>query len=85
VKDKVASSTVTPKSLTVSCPAGKKVVTLGFDIDGGSNGSSQKEAAIDSARVSGNLDSAFFEAYEQVGAAAPNWSLEGSIVCANVG
>ena len=64
--------------------AGKKVISSGFDIDGGSSGG-QKEAAIDESRVSANLESAFFEAYNEKGAGAPSWSLEGSIVCANVG
>lgn len=85
VTQKVPSSTTTPKSVTVSCPAGKKVISTGFDIDGGSNGESQKEAAIDEAKVLANLESAVFEAYEEQGSAAPNWSLEGVIVCANVG
>jgi hypothetical protein len=85
VTQKVATSTTTPKSVTVSCPAGKKVISTGFDIDGGSNGSSQKEAAIDMAKVNSSLESASFEAYNEQGAAAPSWSLEGVIVCANVG
>jgi hypothetical protein len=85
VTQKVASSTATPKSVTVSCPAGKKVVSSGFDIDGGSNINSQKEAAIDESRVSGSLESAFFEAYNEQGAGTPAWSLEGVIVCATVG
>ncbi len=84
VTDKVATSTTSPKSVTVACPAGKKVISSGFDIDGGSNGN-QKEAAIDESKVSSNLESAFFEAYNEKGAGAPSWSLEGAIVCANVG
>jgi hypothetical protein len=84
VTQTVASSTTSPKTVTVSCPAGKKVVSSGFDIDGGSSGG-QKEAAIDESKVSASLESAFFEAYNEKGAGTPSWSLEGEIVCANVG
>ena len=84
VTGNVAASTATPKSVTVSCPAGKKVISSGFDIDGGSTGG-KKEAAIDESEVSSSLESAFFEAYDQVGSGTPSWSLEGSIVCATVG
>lgn len=83
VTQKVATSTATPKTVTVTCPAGKKVISTGFDIDGGSN-AGQKEAAIDASRILANLESAIFEAYNQKGAGSPNWSLEGQILCANV-
>jgi hypothetical protein len=69
VSKEVGASTATPKAVTVTCPAGKNVISSGFD----------------KSRVSSNLESAFFEAYNEKGAGAPNWSLEGVIVCANVG
>lgn len=78
------SSTTSPKSLTVSCAPGKKILSSGFDIDGGSSGN-QKEAAIDMSQVNPTLESASYEAYNEKGAGAPAWTLNGSIVCAKVG
>jgi hypothetical protein len=78
------SSTASPKFLTVSCAPGKKILSSGFDIDGGSN-ANQKEAAIDMAQVSPTLESASYEAYNEKGAGTPAWSLNGVIVCAKVG
>lgn len=78
------SSTASPKSLTVSCAPGKKILSSGFDIDGGSN-INQKEAAIDMAQVNPTLESASYEAYNEQGAGTPAWSLNGVIVCAKVG
>jgi hypothetical protein len=77
------SSTTSPKSLTVSCAPGKKILSSGFDIDGGSSGN-QKEAAIDMAQVNPTLASATYEAYNEKGAGAPAWTLNGIIVCAKV-
>jgi len=84
----VATSAVSPKSVVVTCPDGKKVISTGFDIDGGSSGVSPntvKEAAIDAVNINGAMTAVTFEAYNQKGAGAPNWSLRGIITCANVG
>lgn len=84
VRGETGTSTTTPKSLTVSCAPGKKILSSGFDIDGGSTGG-QKEAAIDMAQVNATLESATYEAYDEKGAGTPSWNLIGVIVCAKVG
>jgi hypothetical protein len=84
VADSTGTSTTTPKTLTISCAPGKKILSSGFDIDGGSTGG-KKEAAIDMAQVSSTLESASYEAYDEIGSGTPSWNLLGSIVCAKVG
>lgn len=75
------------KSVTVECPAGKKVTGTAFDIDGGSNEVGEdevKEATIDEIDLASNLSGAEFQAYEQKGGTAKTWSLTGTIICAKV-
>jgi hypothetical protein len=75
------------KSLVVACPAGKMVVGTGFDIVGAVAGVSPnqtKEATVDRIAVAADLGSATFNAYEQKGGSALNWSLYGTVLCATV-
>lgn len=76
-----------PKSLSINCPAGKKVVGTGFDINGATSGVSPnatKSVAIDQVTVPASLGSATFSGYEQ-DATALNWTLTGYVLCASVG
>ena len=87
VVDNTASDSNSPKSLTVTCPAGKKVVGTGFDISGaiaGGGVNQSKEATVDRVAVAADLGSASFNGYEQKGGSALNWALYGTILCANV-
>jgi hypothetical protein len=90
--EKVTSSTgagdsVSPKSLTVACPAGKQVVGTAFDILGGTTGvapNQYKEVSMDQLVVQPDLSSVSFGAYEQKGGSADNWALYGTVLCATV-
>jgi len=82
----VADST-SPKSITINCPAGKKVLGTAFDILGATTGAEPnlyKEASIDQIVVAADLGSVSFGAYEQKGGSADNWSLYGTVLCATV-
>ena len=73
--------------MTVTCPAGKKVVGTGFDINGAVSGVSPnavKSVAIDQVTVPSNLNYATFSGYEQ-DATALSWTLTGYVLCAYVG
>jgi len=87
VYDNTVSDSNSPKSITVNCPAGKKVVGTGFDINGAVTGASPnsiKSVAIDQATIAANLGSATFSGYEQ-DATALNWSVYGYVMCAYAG
>jgi hypothetical protein len=87
VTDHTASDSDSPKSVTVNCPAGKKVVGTGFDISGAITGASPnaiKSVAIDQATIAAGLGSATFSGYEQ-DATAANWSVYGYVMCAYAG
>jgi hypothetical protein len=87
VTDHTANDSDSPKSVTVSCPAGKKVVGTGFDINGAITGGSPnaiKSVAIDQATIAAGLGSATFSGYEQ-DATALNWSVYGYVMCAYAG
>lgn len=87
VYDNTANDSDSPKSITVSCPAGKKVVGTGFDINGAVSGVSPnqiKSVAIDQASIAANLGSATFSGYEQDPTAAA-WSVYGYVMCAYAG
>lgn len=76
-----------PKSVTVACPEGKVVVGTGFDIGGalaGAGVNQSKEATVDRVGIANNLASATFNGYEQKGGSALNWTLYGTVTCANV-
>jgi hypothetical protein len=87
VTDTTANDSNSPKSITVTCPAGKKVVGTGFDINGAVTGVSPnaiKSVAIDQVTVPSHLGYATFSGYEQ-DATALNWTLTGYALCAYVG
>ncbi len=87
VSDNTASNSNSPKTLVVTCPAGKQVVGTGFDIDGGLAGvglNQSKEATVDRVGIAGDLGSATFNGFEQKGGSALAWALHGTIVCATV-
>lgn len=82
-----AGDSVSPKSLTITCPAGKQVVGTAFDILGGTSGAAPnqyKEVSMDQLVVAADLTSVSFGAYEQKGGSADNWSLYGTVLCATV-
>ncbi len=87
VYDSTANDSDSPKSITVSCPVGKKVVGTGFDINGAVSGVSPnqiKSVAIDQASIAANLGSATFSGYEQ-DPTALNWAVYGYVMCAYAG
>ena len=87
VSDGTESDSTSRKSITVECPAGKKVTGTAFDIDGGSDevGADEvKEATIDEIELEPDLSGAEFQAYEQQGGSSKSWSLTGTIICAKV-
>jgi hypothetical protein len=87
VVDNTATDSISPKTITLTCPAGKKVVGTGFDISGavaGAGINQSKEATVDRAGVAADLESASFNGYEQKGGSALNWALHGTILCATV-
>jgi len=87
VTDHTANDSDSPKSITVNCPAGKKVVGTGFDISGAITGASPnaiKSVAIDQVTIPAGLGSATFSGYEQ-DATALNWSVYGYVMCAYAG
>ena len=87
VSANTANDSNSPKSITVSCPAGKQVVGTGFDISGaiaGAGVNQSKEATVDRVGIATDLGSVTFNGYEQKGGSALNWALHGTILCANV-
>jgi len=87
VFDTTGSDSDSPKSIVVSCPAGKSVVGTGYDLSGalaGAGVNQSKEATVDQVSIASNLGSASFSAYEQKGGSALNWSLRGNVLCATV-
>ena len=75
------------KTITVPCPAGKKVLGTAFDIAGGTTGADPnlyKEVTIDEVDLAPDSSSAAFYAYEQKGGSAENWHLSGTVICAAV-
>lgn len=87
VSDDTAFNSDSPKNVTIACPAGKKVIGTGFDINGGATGNAPnqyKEATTDQVLIAADLGSVSFTAYEQAGGSATDWLVRGTILCASV-
>jgi hypothetical protein len=72
-----ASNSVSPKSVTVSCPAGLRLYGLGGELTGAVG-----NVFFDDLTPNAGLTNAFITAYEN-GAYASNWSLSGYAICAS--
>lgn len=72
-----ASNSTSPKSVSVTCPAGLRLYGLGGELTGAVG-----NVFFDDLTPNAGLTSAFITAYEN-GAYASNWSLSGYAICAN--
>ena len=83
----LAGNSDSPQSVTVTCPAGKKVVGTAFAVSGGMAGVAPNitsEITVDRVAVAADLGSATVTAHEQKGGSALEWGINGTILCATV-